>query len=260
MSFAEQNKTKLIKMYTKDMMSTHQIAEVYKTYPNKIIRALKSLDITLRDKSSAQSVAIAQGRIDHPTEGKERPQETKNKISDAMYDQWQNMSDEERQRRSDMAKDQWDNMTDEAKKDFFKKASIAVRKASKEGSKMEIYLQKALTTAGFDVFSHIKNLPNVNLELDMAIPSLKTVIEIDGPSHFEPIWGEEAFKKQKKSDREKAGHILSAGYCMIRVASRVKNISEKHKRDTAELIIEELLRIKKKFPNKNDRFIEIETQ
>lgn len=261
MSFAEDNKKDLIRLYVKEEKSTHAIAKIYNTYPNKIIRALKELEVKLRDKSSAQAVALKQGRSQHPTEGKERPQEVKNKISDSMYDQWQNMSDEEKERRSDMAKQQWEDMSPEDKQEFFKKATIAIKKASKEGSKLELYVFKALTEAGFDVYAHTSNLPNVNLEMDLVVPSLKTAIEIDGPSHFEPIWGEEALQRQQKADREKAGHLLNAGCCLIRVGTRDKNVSEKLKRDVAELVIEELMKIKKNFPKtRSDRFIEIETQ
>ena len=48
-------------------------------------------------------------------------------------------------------------------------------------------------------------VPNSNLEVDIYLPEMGAAIEIDGPSHFLPIWGEEALSKTIKSDNEKNG-------------------------------------------------------
>ena len=87
---------------------------------------------------------------------------------------------------------------------------------------------------------------------------LKTVIEIDGPAHFLPIWGEEALQKNIRSDAQKSGLILSGGYVMIRVKNISKTISQKIQRDMLNAIISHLEKIENKFPKKGKRYIEFE--
>ena len=77
------NEQDIVDMYINQHMSTYAIAEKYETYPNKIRRILKKLNIELNDKSEAQRIAIKSGRSQHPTEGKERGPEVKQKISEA---------------------------------------------------------------------------------------------------------------------------------------------------------------------------------
>jgi very-short-patch-repair endonuclease len=89
-------------------------------------------------------------------------------------------------------------------------ATESIRKAGKEGSKLENFLLRKITDAGFKVDFHKKNLiPNEKLEIDLYVPECKTIIEIDGPSHFLPVWGDEKLQKQIKADLQKSGLILS---------------------------------------------------
>lgn len=239
--------------------STYELAEELGTYPNKIRRALKAMGVALKSKSEAQKQALSTGRHKHPTKGKNRTDATKAKISESVYSYWQDLSDDEREARSETAKENWDNMDDATKANLRQAAAEAVREAAKNGSKMEKFLENYLTNAGYQVIFHKKGLVlNTNLEVDLFLPTLKVVIEIDGPAHFFPIWGQDSLNKHIKADAEKAGLLLNAGYCLIRVKHLSKTLTEKHKRDLVELIEKELIKIEKKFPSKNKRFIELE--
>ena len=70
----EINENYIIKQYNKNQ-STYEIAESLGTYPNKIRRILVKNGINLRDRSSAQSLALDTGRHKHPTKGKLRTEE-----------------------------------------------------------------------------------------------------------------------------------------------------------------------------------------
>ena len=70
----------LIEEYVVKEKSTYVIAKEYNTYPNKILRLLHKYKIPIRDKSTAQVVALNSGRHPHPTEGSKHSEETKNKI------------------------------------------------------------------------------------------------------------------------------------------------------------------------------------
>ena len=259
MRFAEDNKDFLVREYVENNRGTYWISEKLGTYPNKVRRALKFLGVDLKSKSEAQSNALKSGRHKHPTKGRKRTEEERIKISEGMANHWENMSEEERDRRIALAKKQWEEMTENEKSELRSMAAEAVRRASQEGSKIEKFLKEGLTSEGYDVIFHMKGLiPAENLEVDLFVPSLKTAIEIDGPAHFLPIWGEDSLQKNIRSDAKKSGLILSKGYCMIRVKQINKNVSEKSKRKTLALILTELGKISKKFPAKSKRYIEIE--
>ena len=54
-------------------------------------------------------------------------------------------------------------------------------------------------TKGFKVEFHKEHwLQNHRLQLDLFIPDLRTVVEVDGPSHFKPVWGMENLIKNQK--------------------------------------------------------------
>jgi len=243
--------------YIENQRSFSDIAEQLGTYTNKVVRAAKKLGIQPRDKSQAQKLALESGRHDHPTKGKERGSDVKEKISNSVYSFWEDMEDEERQHRCDMAKKNWQNMSDEQKETFYRLSGEAIRKASKEGSKLEKFLLQALTQGGFRVEFHKEHLMlNENLHVDLFLPELGVAIEVDGPSHFEPIWGQEALERTQKSDKQKNGLILNSGLVLIRIAQK-KNISEKYKRELMLSLRNNLEEISVKYPSRENRYIEI---
>ena len=259
-AFINKYKEYIIEQYVNEKKSTYEIAQELKTYPNKIRRALNTLGVDLRDKSSAQTVAIESGRHEHPTKGKKRTEAEKVAISNGMASYWENMEEEEKKRRSDISKKQWAEMSEEDKANLRKLAAEAVRKASKEGSKIEKFIYEGLTKIGYDVIFHKRGLvANQNLEVDLFIPALNTAIEIDGPAHFLPIWGEESLNRHIRADAQKAGLLMNRGFVILRVKNIIRNLSQKNMRETLAAILVELKKIEKKFPPATKRLIEIET-
>lgn len=254
------NEQKVVDMYTKEKMSTYEIAKFYDTYPNKIRRILLKRHVDINSKSEAQKNALKRGKAKIPTLGKKRSKEEKLKISKSLQKYWNNLSEEDYNEIIHNAKKRWSEIPEAEKKAMGDLAIRAIRLAGKEGSKLEKFLREELSKHGHNIQYHKKNLiPNENLEIDMYFPSIKTVVEIDGPSHFMPIWGEEKLRKQIKADAQKNGLILSKGFAIIRVKC-LKNSMSLHDRETLKnKLLEILSRITTKFPAKSDRYIEIET-
>jgi hypothetical protein len=113
--FLEKYKEYIIDQYVNQKKSTYEIAQDIGTYPNKIRRTLNTLGVDLRDRSSAQTVAIETGRHEHPTRGKKRTEAEKIAISNGMSNFWDNMEEAERERRSKISKEQWASMSEEDK-------------------------------------------------------------------------------------------------------------------------------------------------
>jgi very-short-patch-repair endonuclease len=257
-SLDDKDKKKLLKeKYIKEKLSFAEIAKQFGTYANKLRRDASKLGIEIRSRSQAAKVALECGRSEHPTQGKGHSDETKLKISESQGKVWDSLTDEDRIVRSEIGKMSWESKSDNEKRDVLEKGSQAIREASRIGSKLERYLLYKLTEIGYDVQFHREHLlRNQRLEIDLYVNDTQTAIEVDGPSHFEPVWGEENLERNKRSDRQKTGLIISEGMVLIRV-KQDKRSSQRYFRKVLEQVVQELEKITKEFPKEDQRYIEI---
>lgn len=235
----------LLEHYVNNLKSTYQIAEEFGTYPNKVRRALIDFGIPLRDKSQAQEKAIKTGRCKHPTKGKKASEQTKNKISDSIGKNWREMDEAEKIRRSQIAKQKWESMPLSKVEEMQKAAAISVRAAATYGSKLEKFLLNGLRKEGYKADFH-KEFWAIDRKqhIDIFISEYNLAIEIDGPSHFKNIWGEDVHKKQVVSDSKKTGFIISAGMKMIRVKNIDGNSSGFYMRNVLKKVLDTIDLIK----------------
>jgi len=250
-----EKKTLLKTEYENNKKSFKDIAEDVGTYANKIRRDAIRLKINIRDKSEAQKNVLLSGKADHPTKGKNRSEEEKNRIGKGVMESWENLSKKELQNRKDKARANWEKLSDDVKENILHQANTAVREASKKGSKLETFLFNNLLSDGFRVdFHKEQSLLNTKLQIDLFLPTLNVAIEVDGLSHFEPVWGEDALKRNKGYDNKKTGLILGKGLVLIRVVQK-KDFSKAR----ASVIYKELKAIldgiKQQFPDKDHRNI-----
>lgn len=232
-----QKKKFLNEKYINDKLSFNDIAILCNTYPNKIRRDILRLNIPVRNKSEAQKNALSTGKHHHPTKGKKRENITKQKIGQSVMKSWDKLSDDELKKRKKNSQKRWENLDDNKKQNILKLANQAARLSSKIGSKLEKYLLDKLLFGGFVVEFHKEQvLSNTKLQIDLFLPILNVAIEVDGPSHFSPIWGEDALKKNKKYDEKKNGLILGKGMTLIRI-KQTKDFSKSR----ADLLFEKLL-------------------
>lgn len=235
----------ILKSYFEDKKSLPEIAQELETYPNKIRRIILKNNKKLRSKSEAQKMVLKSGKAEHPTKGKEASESTKIKISNATAKTWREMSEIDKDKLKAKLSDAWNNRDKEEIKEMHKKAAAAISEAGRKGSKLENFLIDNLPKRGYTVIAHKKGLvKNSNLEPDILVPSLKVLIEIDGPSHFLPVFGEEKLKKTMASDAEKNALFLQEGYCILRVKHICKTLSSYKKRQALEDIVNELNKIK----------------
>jgi very-short-patch-repair endonuclease len=246
----------LYKNYVELEKSTYEIAEMSKTYPNKIRRALVSFGIPLRDKSEAQSKALATGRCQHPTKGKKLTEETKIKISDSMANCWEEMDEKERKRRSVLSRKNWESMSLNQLENMQKRAGEAIREAAESGSKLEKFLINGIRKNGFRADFHKEiYIIDEKQHIDIYVPEVNTAIEIDGPTHFKAIWGDEKYEKQVKSDSKKTGFILNSGMKLIRIKNIEGNSSGFYMRAILKKITETLKLIEE---GSKENFFELE--
>lgn len=239
--------------------SIREIADILDTYPNKILRELKKVGKEIRSKTESAKIACEKGRIKPPMLGKKRTQAEKDNIASKQAARWQKMSEEELEEFKKNAKDRWEAESIEVKIDRQKKAGEALKRASIEGSKAEKFLYEQLTKSGYDVIIHKTGLiPGEKFEVDLYLPSLKVAIEIDGPQHFLPVYGETNLNRNIKYDAIKNGALISRGICVIRIKYLLKHTSLSSNKRLYDLIISELQKIETEFPKEGYRLIELE--
>lgn len=205
-------------LYQQSNYSFGDIAERLQTYPNKIRRDAKKFNIPIRSKSEAQKNALNTGKHKHPTKGVARPEEIKQKIGLGVLNAWEKLDDIEIESRKSKAKANWDKLDDNTKDSMHRSAMQAVRHSSKVGSKLEKFLLEQLMKQGYSVeFHKEQTLTNTKLQIDLFLPQLNIAIEVDGPSHFKPVWGEETLNRNQKYDKKKSGLIVGKGWHLIRI-------------------------------------------
>lgn len=251
----DSNKQKTIKkLYIDKGMSFAEIAKKYDTYANKIRRDAVRFNIPIRSKSEAQKNVLSAGKAKHPTQGKNRTEDEKNKISRGVYNSWGKISDAERNRRKLESKKRWNKLDDKKKENMLAAAHAAVRKSSVEGSKLEKFLLTELIDNHYKVEFHKEQiLASTKLQIDIFLPEENTAIEVDGPSHFEPVWGQDSLNKNQKYDNKKTGLILGKGIKLI----RIKQTSDFSKA-RANLLSEKLMKVLEDIGNSKDNLFQIE--
>lgn len=219
----------MLKMWNEGASYT-EIAEKLGTYTNYVRRALQRLGAPKRDRSKIVKNALERGRLNHPTKGKERTAEEKEKISQGVAESWSSMDVEQVKEIKQMRKEQWAKTPDEKKDEMRNKAAVQLKVAATSGSKLEKYLLTSLKTLGYIVDFHTELVvENENMHLDMYLPKEKIAIEIDGPTHYQPIYGEERLERVQEADIRKNGMLLNHGITVIRLQLS-KGLSDVKKR------------------------------
>jgi very-short-patch-repair endonuclease len=253
----KQKKDLLSKEYETNNKSFKDIADSVGTYANKVRRDAIKLGIKVRDKSEAQKNALQSGKAIHPTKGTTRPDHIKERIGLGVMQSWEDMDDATLNDRKNKARQNWENLSEDKKENILREANNAVREASKTGSKLEKYLFNQLLSDGYRVdFHKEQSLVTTKLQIDLFLPTLNVAIEIDGPSHFEPVWGADSLKRNKGYDNKKTGLILGKGLVLIRI-KQTRDFSNARALTIYNKLKTELEKIQKTFPDKDSRNLEI---
>lgn len=259
--YTEEGKQYLIDNYQNGSMSASDVTrELDLGYNNLVYRALRKHGIARKDRSQAQSNFLTNNPDKHPTKGKERTLAEKKKIGGAMHEFWNDIPDDEKERRREKSRESWLSQPETDRKAWLKKSHVKLKEASITGSKFEKFILAALITSKFKVQPHKKFLfEDSEMSIDIFLPVEGICIEIDGPSHFLPIFGEEALKKTIGRDLEKNQQLLANGYSIIRILNEkgyhsktvmdivsnkliklIKDVAERPKAGLVELLVEEL--------------------
>lgn len=247
--FSANGKAYLLEEYIKQGKSTYTIAKERCTYANLVRRALLHHGILLRSKAEAQRLVVQDGR--HPTKGGSLSRQTRDRIGESVGFAWGQLSPEVRADRVRQAKDQWQATSEEERTEFRRLAMEGLRKAADQGSKVERFLSSCLQQMGYSVQTRAEAAGKV---VDLLLPQRRIVIQVDGPGHFLPVWGERRLDRVMREDAKTIQALLAAGLTVVRVKNLVRHISELQKRK----LLTELLSVLKSDQLKTPCLVEME--
>lgn len=102
----------------------------------------------------------------------------------------------------------------------------------KPRSRAEKYLTELIKIhfPNLEIQENYRQLLSNNLEIDIYIPSLKLCIELNGPVHYFPIWGEEKLKSVQNKDIQKQIEIQKLGFNLMVIDISHLNSNQKTKK------------------------------
>lgn len=210
-----------------EKMSTYGVAEQIGCNQSHIVRLISKFNkenpnnpIKKRDKSEAQKTFIERtGK--HQREGLVHTEDTKEKISDTMREVYDSeKGDEIREKISQKRHEEWAELSDLQKAEVLDNLKQSGRTKSQkgDGSKFENFLADSLKNEGFLVEQRTKAYtPGQKFHVDIALYNEKIIIEVDGPTHWSPIYGDAELIKVQEKDKSKDSILNSNGWNVLRV-------------------------------------------
>ena len=98
-------------------------------------------------------------------------------------------------------------------------------------SKLEQYLEAELRSLYPNLKIIVNSKKEIDSELDFYFPELKFAVELNGPTHYEPIYGQEKFERITLNDRQKIIKCFQKGIELLVIdVSKVSYLTEERKR------------------------------
>lgn len=210
-----------------ERLSTYGVADRLGCNQSHVVRLIAKFNkehpkapINKRDKSEAQKNFIERSGT-HQRSGTLHSDESKEKISDTMRDIYDSpQGDEIREKIANQRQEEWANLTEAQKANVLQnlKQTSRAKAQSGEGSKFENFLADELKGHGLKVEQRTKNYtPGQKFHVDIALPVERIIIEVDGPTHWSPIYGDSELLKVQQKDSAKDNILNMSGWNVLRV-------------------------------------------
>ena len=219
--------TEVRRLVEVEKLSTYKVADELGCNQSHVVRLIQKFNkanpsnpIKKRNKSEAQKNYLKQTGT-HQRDGTTHSEDTKDAISDRMrefYDSDEGEAAKERIR--EFRQQEWAEKSDAEKTAILEELKQANRAKmqSGEGSNFENYLAEQLTAHGLQVDQRTKAYtPGNKFHVDIALPNEKIIIEVDGPTHWQPIYGEVEMNKVIAKDGKKDAVLIANGWNILRV-------------------------------------------
>lgn len=216
----EINETEARRLYQDEGLSMRVVATKLGVPLASLSRFMKRNGIESRDKAQAQKNYLKDH--EHQMQGKKHSDSTKQKISKGLGEFWDKLSDEQRdelrKKIGGAWRRKWQQMTDTERRTMMESLSTRAKETQGQGSRLERFVAEELRQRGYVVEERsVGYTAGKQFETDIALPKERIAIEIDGPTHFLPIHGEDHLRQQQERDARKDELINGAGLNMLRI-------------------------------------------
>lgn len=217
---AEINEEEARRLYQEEGLSMRQVATKMGVPLATLSRFMKKHGISSRDKAEAQKNYLKDH--EHQMQGKKHSDSTKQKISKGLGEFWDKLSEEDKEELKKKIgsawRRKWQQMSDVDRRSMMESLSNKAKETQGNGSRLERFVAEELRQRGYTVEERSTHYTaGKQFEVDIALPKERIAIEIDGPTHFLPIHGEDHLKEQQERDARKDELITSAGMNMLRI-------------------------------------------
>lgn len=214
------NEQEVRRLYYQEGLSMRGVATKIGVPLATLSRYMDRHGMTTRSKASAQKNYLKTNH--HQMKGRKHTDETKKKISSSLGEFWDHLTDEQREeikRKIGSAwKRKWESMSEQERRLMMEGLASKAKEVQGQGSRLERFVAQELRKRGYTVEERSTNYTaGKSFEVDLALPKECIVIEIDGPTHFLPIYGEEHLLLQQERDARKDELINSTGYSVLRI-------------------------------------------
>lgn len=223
------------RLIEQENLSTYQVAEKLGCNQSHIVRMRAKYNkdnpknaIKTRSKSEAQKEYVNRtGK--HQRIGTTHSDESRESISDSMrkiYDS--ERGNEIRDKIAEQRQTEWYNKSQNERTQILQnlKQSSRAKAQSGAGSNFENFLAEKLQEHGFKLEQRTQNYtPGKKFHVDIALYMDKIIIEVDGPTHWQPIYGEEELKKVQAKDQGKDNTLTANGWNVLRVQDSSGSLS-----------------------------------
>lgn len=214
------NEDEVKRLYQDDGLSMRDVAKKIGVPLATLSRFMKKAGIQSRDKAQAQKNYLTEH--DHQMKGRTHSSETKQKISRGLGEFWESLTEEqteELKRKIGSAwKRKWAAMSEAERRLTMEELGHKAKETQGKGSRLERFIAEELRKRGYTVEERSTNYTTgKSFEVDVALPKERVAIEVDGPTHFKPVFGEEHLREQQERDKRKDEMILSSGYSVLRI-------------------------------------------
>lgn len=210
-----------------EKLSTYKVAAELGCNQSHVVRLIAKFNknnpsnpIKKRNKSEAQLNYLKTSGT-HQREGTVHSEDTKDAISDKMRDFYDSDEGEAaKDKIREFRQQEWAEKSEAERAEILNdlKQANRAKMQSGEGSNFENYLAEQLTENGYLVEQRTKTwTPGNQFHVDIALPSQKIIIEVDGPTHWSPIYGDAELAKVQAKDGRKDAVLINNGWCILRV-------------------------------------------
>jgi endogenous inhibitor of DNA gyrase (YacG/DUF329 family) len=128
-----------------------------------------------------------------------------------------------------------------------KSCATSYRNANKttgfKRSKLEILIQKQLTLDFPSLLVLYNNRTEIGIELDFYFPTLRFALELNGPTHYEPIYGKDKFDRIVEKDKQKQQICNSKGIELMIIDASSKEWGTKLTLKLFPIIMEQIKQV-----------------